>query len=160
MVITYRCERFKIRKTTMGGRAGGTYMTVRAVERIEPNKKLTTQEQILNLPPEERVRLQYKVRVQPSFPCETETHRNRQMPLVMAPDEPSLTMNTMLKPIVDDLLTLKDGVEVQIGEHAENTIKLQAMLAMTVCDDPGKISETTNQEIEPHLALSLQLVVA
>ncbi len=59
------------------------------------------------------------------------------MPLTMAAKETQFTMNTMIKPIVDELMTLKDGVEVQVGD-AEAPIKLQVMVMLTVCDDPGK----------------------
>jgi hypothetical protein len=56
----------------------------------------------------------------------------------MAAKETQFTMNTMLKPMVDELLTLKDGIEVEVGDASNTTIKLQVMVMLTVCDDPGQ----------------------
>ena len=60
--------------------------------------------------------------------------------LMPGPDEPKQNMNTYLRPLVDDLLDLWQGVEMRVGGGVE---KIRAALLCVSCDLPAsrKVSQ-------------------
>ena len=55
--------------------------------------------------------------------------------IIPGPKEPSLHTNTFLKPLVNDLLTLWDGVEMSLHDNSKHNIR--AALLCIACDIPA-----------------------
>lgn len=62
--------------------------------------------------------------------------------IIPGPSEPKIHMNTYLKPIVDDLIQLWEGIEVTVSETGQK-VKVRAALLCLSCDIPAirKVSQ-------------------